>query len=683
MENKNNIDGGTKDADKNRRGAASDAAGKREIISLPRRSELLYILPLALSAAFTIWSMNGGASDEDIGRTGNFLLCMLMMIEMAAMMFVHLKLPDIVGYVVAIGVPPCVMLLLEYTSHDPFADMTGIIVWLNIAFFYILALIGLAVFRRTSTAVLIPTVYALIAGLAEHYLLLFRSAPLFPWDLKSIGIAADVAGNYDFTPDSSLAASVTAFCFIISLGFYTCAKIEPMRKLAVRIPACVIAAALLFGYSFYLGTDKAISDFGLYPYLFTPTTLYYRNGFSASFLMNMRYLSIDKPRGYSNGKIEEIASADHSAAYEPYSDVENPNIVVIMDEAFSDLSVFCDFETNQDYMPFIHSMDENTVKGTLHVSVLGGNTANTEFEFLTGLSMAFLPTGSIPYQQYLKAERPSLASHLGSLGYKTLAIHPYGASGWNRNTVYPSLGFDEALFRNDLTGMSIIRRYVSDASVFRRILTELRTKETDDPMFIFNVTMQNHGAYTQRYDSFGDRAVTATGLEDDQKLSQYLSLIKKTDSAVEMMLTQLQSFDEPTVVVFFGDHQPGDWVSTALRNMYGVHIDDANVTERETYYEVPFFIWANYDIREENVGAISANYLSTLLCQVANVELTDAQRFLADLRSVYPTVSANSYMTADGALHPIADATKNELLNQYAILQYNYLFDDNTSGMFD
>ena len=98
---------------------------------------------------------------------------------------------------------------------------------------------------------------------------------------------------------------------------------------------------------------------------------------------------------------------------------------------------------------------------------------------------------------------------------------------------------------------------------------------------------------------------------------------------------------------------------------------------------MPFFIWANYDIREENVGAISANYLSTLLCQVANVELTDAQRFLADLRSVYPTVSANSYMTADGALHPIADATKNELLNQYAILQYNYLFDDNTSGMFD
>ena len=120
-----------------------------------------------------------------------------------------------------------------------------------------------------------------------------------------------------------------------------------------------------------------------------------------------------------------------------------PNIIVIMDEAFSDLSVLGDLETNKDYMPFVHSLQngaDNTITGYLNVSVCGGNTADTEFEFLTGNTMAFLPAGSIPYQQYIKDTTPSLASYLKGLGYETYAQHPYNASGWNRETVYPLLG---------------------------------------------------------------------------------------------------------------------------------------------------------------------------------------------------------------------------------------------------
>ena len=120
-----------------------------------------------------------------------------------------------------------------------------------------------------------------------------------------------------------------------------------------------------------------------------------------------------------------------------------------MNEAFSDPSVLGDFTTNEDYMPFVHSLldgADNTISGHLNVSVKGGNTANTEFEYLTGASMAFLPYGSIPYQQYVKKETPSMASYLSSLGYYTIAMHPYRAAGWDRNLVYPKLGFDEMHF---------------------------------------------------------------------------------------------------------------------------------------------------------------------------------------------------------------------------------------------
>ena len=115
------------------------------------------------------------------------------------------------------------------------------------------------------------------------------------------------------------------------------------------------------------------------------------------------------------------------------------------------------------YMPFVHSLmsgADNTVSGYLNVSVCGGNTADTEFEFLTGNTMAFLPSGSIPYQQYIKNETPSLAGYLSSLGYVTYAQHPYYGSGWNRETVYPLLGFQNMNFVDDYIQRTIVRQYV-------------------------------------------------------------------------------------------------------------------------------------------------------------------------------------------------------------------------------
>ena len=121
-------------------------------------------------------------------------------------------------------------------------------------------------------------------------------------------------------------------------------------------------------------------------------------------------------------------------------------------------------------MPFIDSLKENSVRGNLYVSVKGGNTANTEFEFLTGNSLAFLPAGSVAYQQFVKSDLPSLASHLGDLGYTTAALHPYRASGWNRNIVYPKLGFDAMYFQEDFQNATTCRGYVDDQSAFNKLI---------------------------------------------------------------------------------------------------------------------------------------------------------------------------------------------------------------------
>ena len=165
---------------------------------------------------------------------------------------------------------------------------------------------------------------------------------------------------------------------------------------------------------------------------------------AVTFAMDLAYLIVDKPADYDAQEAKETLSkyagadsdsqspADENADAAIGKGQDYPNIIVIMDEAFSDLAVLGDFQTSEDCMPFVHKMMAgagNTVSGWLNVSVCGGNTANTEFEFLTGHTMRFLPGGSIPYQQYVREETDSLAWQLRGLGYRTIAMHPYNASG--------------------------------------------------------------------------------------------------------------------------------------------------------------------------------------------------------------------------------------------------------------
>ena len=153
-----------------------------------------------------------------------------------------------------------------------------------------------------------------------------------------------------------------------------------------------------------------VNRFHLYPFLFTPAYMSQADGFAVTFLMDLKYLTVDKPEGYDAADAKETLKS-YETEEKDAEEGELPNVIVIMDEAFSDPAVLGDMQTNEDYMPFIHSLQQgadHTVTGYLNVSVKGGNTANTEFEFLTGNSMNFLPSGSIPYQQYILGPTDSL-----------------------------------------------------------------------------------------------------------------------------------------------------------------------------------------------------------------------------------------------------------------------------------
>ncbi len=521
--------------------------------------------------------------------------------------------------------PAATFYLLEWYTHNPFETMKTTPQVLNLVMFELLALLLFAAFGKLHVALMTETLFFGIYGLANYFVLNFRSVPIQPWDLLSIGTAASVAGNYDYTLDRQALLVVLGFVLLLILEFF-CRFSLKKGTWKLRLPVAATLVVLLGAFGLMFHSDEIVEQkLRLYNKLFTPTTMSYKNGTALAFVMELRYLSVDKPAGYrADTAAQELAALEEESMSEPAmagsgGEGQLPNIIVIMDEAFSDPAILGDFTVNQDYMPFVHSLLEgadNTISGWLNVSVLGGNTANTEFEYLTGNTMAFLPQGSIPYQQYIKAETPSLASHLAGLGYQTVAMHPYNASGWDRDTVYPAMGFSEMYFLPDFENPVKVRNYVSDQSDFEKII-EIYENKGDNPLFVQR-NHENHSSYTESFDNFDPQIEVEGG---SQTLNNYLSLLSLSDEALGELISYFEGQEEDTVIVFFGDHQTTNSVIEPILKLNGKSSSTLTEEEQADRYKVPFFIWANFDIEEETDVETSANYLAARTLEAAGVPL--------------------------------------------------------------
>jgi len=313
----------------------------------------------------------------------------------------------------------------------------------------------------------------------------------------------------------------------------------------------------------------------------------------------------------------------------------------------------------------------NTISGYMDVSVLGGNTANTEFEFLTGDTMAFLPQGSIAYQQFVHGQTDSVASVLKELGYRTVALHPYRATGWDRSEVYPYFGIDTFYTQDDFDNPLIYRKYISDQADVEKVI-EIYEQNTKQPLFMFNVTMQNHSSYTDVFDNFTPQ-IEVEGT-DSVALNQYLSLLYESDKSLQHLVTYFDRLDDPTIIVFFGDHQPTDSVVAPIYKLNGESVYSITEEELRLRYKVPYVIHANFDIEEARNVPMSSNYLGIKTLETAGIPLSKYQQFLANKYREFPSVSVLQIQDENGLVYSIDK--KDELLNDYQILQYHHLFEE-------
>ncbi len=584
---------------------------------------------------------------------------------------------DIIMFLIS---PALSFLLSELLLRNPFKHMYLRAVPLNLAFYYLATLFLFFLTGSLRAGLMSVTLWSMLFSTLNMYVYRFRSVPVSPWDIRSAGTALSVAGEYDFDlkPDKVLvfgAAALLVLCEFLFVKYSLNTRFTRKRILARLLGLCLSAFGITLLFLSLWDEHTVQYRYRLYDKLFTPDTMQYRDGTAVAFIMELKYLVPEIPGGYSEEKAESIL--------EGYKGQEEkgrtPDVIVIMDEAFSDPFTDCFFTTNTEYMPFVKELmngADNVVSGELNVSVKGGNTPNSEFEFLTGNTMAFLTEGSIPYQQYINGFIPSLVSHFKALGYETTAMHPYKPGGWNRDKAYGYLGFDHVYFEEDFKewGHSAkLREYISDRADMDMVedVCERNHASSDRPQFIFNVTMQNHSPYRKKYGNFSP-GVEVEGVEADAQIHSYLSLIKETDAAFRDMVSYYELTGRDTVIVLFGDHQPADTVISPLWRMNGVSGEDLTPEQNCSRYKVPFVIWANYDIKEEKGLDTSLNYLSSVMCEKAGITLSPYQAFLLDVMEKYPVVSAKR--VSDGGNDILTYDDVKDGLSDYAVVQYYRLF---------
>ena len=584
------------------------------------------------------------------------------------MSFDYKKVLHVLDMVLPWVVFPCASFyLMETFHHNPFQNMNEYVQTLNIIIFMAIALLLWMVTGSRKWAFRVESAIALIIGLADYYVIEFRGIPIVPWDVYAVKTAAGVSADYSYALEPAAVWSVLAFVALIALESVGKDYRIDRRYWMVRLAGGLCAVLVLFGEYQLLKSPQFISQMRIYDKLFTPYAMIKRDGIALTFMLELQYMEVEKPHHYNQARVAEA----YEALPEDAGEERKPNVIVVMNEAFSDPAVLGDFKTNEDYMPVMHGLQkgaENTVTGTMNVSIMGGNTANTEFEFLTGSTMAFLPDGCVPYQQYINAPVNSMASYLKEMGYKTIAMHPYNATGWERNIAYPFMGFDAFYSLKNFSNVTKVREYVDDDSCVDRIIKEFEASE--EPCFIFNVTMQNHSPYTAEYENFTPD-ITVEG-SDSFQLSTYLSLVKLSDASLGRLLEYFSQVDEDTVVVFFGDHQPTDSVVRDIWKLNGV--DPDNLTEEQAClrYQVPFVVWANYDIEEQMDVMTSANFLGAQVFDWCHIPNSGYQNYLLKLNEEFSAITGRTVMYKNGKFVEFKEV-EDELL-EYNMLQYYRIF---------
>lgn len=518
--------------------------------------------------------------------------------------------------------------------------------------------------------------FTIFLTVANFIKVTYFDEPFYPWDVYMIKNLFGISKEYLNVP-----VVVTSVLILSGLVFLLVKfRKNVFRYLKPRFNFILLPFAIIL----FLLNANVLKDYRLSVQVGVQRSWYIgkseilANGMYAQnyyYLTDLNKYLNPKPEGYSEDtmlaisdkyQIQDNSAVTVSTSSSPVSSAQKPNVIVIMSESYWDLTKLNGVTFSKDIAENVHKYQ----KGQLAPPAIGGGTANTEFEALTGMSLYFMSPGIIAYNAYLRTETPSVASIFRDNGYSTTAIHPNGGWFYNRDKVYNYFGF-EKFYDIESFDMETQTKgpHISDYALVDKVLETINSSEK--PAFIFAVSMQNHDPYNDKYTSF-DVNVESDQLNASQKsiVSGYAQGLYDADQSLGKLIEALEKSDKPTLVYFFGDHAPR---LGSLDDYYSVYnklgVKEAVKTEQGIgelkYYTTPLATWSNFRDMRSFSSVISPSHLSYEILKDAGVDYPNYLNIIPKLESKYPIMHLKNMELVN---------PEDELVKDYRLIQYDLLF---------
>lgn len=403
---------------------------------------------------------------------------------------------------------------------------------------------------------------------------------------------------------------------------------------------------------------------------------YETNGFAAGFLRTASQ-EIKKPVGYSKKHVEELLSQIKLSDEVVQKDIQ-PDIIVVLMESLYDMTRLNDVDFNTDPLEDFKKLQENAISGMMLTPVRGGGTCNAEYELLTGYPVSNTSSVDLIYQSGIIRRNPgSILDSLKSSGYSALAIHANDGSFFNRTDIYSKMGFDQMVFKEDMSGYTREGTWISDRSLYERLIEEYENRDTGKKFFALALTMQLHGGYGYDYNKYGIFC-EGNGIAGSQaaSLNTYANLEYGSVLALMELLDYFSTVHHPVVVLAFGDHAPG----MEAFGLEGVTNPANGNEEFYTLQTTPFLIWNNYTQDVQDWGTVSSYKLGARLMQYCKVDLDSYFTCLLD--ETVPEGSGMFFADEGKLVHrnTLKESTA-EVLDKLWLLQYDRMFGENYAEM--
>lgn len=512
------------------------------------------------------------------------------------------------------------------------------------------------------------TVYAVI----NIYVVEFHGTPLTIPEFSNTKTALNVLGGYSLIEIRPL----KYLCVVFILSLANCVLLNKLKRFERLLSEKLGHKSMLANWG-----QKSLVFFGGFAYIVGILHIndliepmregwVYREtvgkyGYPLYFLVSGLEYEINLPVGYSKDNLASVSIADYIDT--GVSDIWTPDIILILNETFYDISLVTDIKTDTDYMGTFYDID-NSISGHVVVPRIGGGTNNSEYELLTGNS-TYLMQGITPFQAIDMTDSISIVKNLKQLDYYTIAMHPSYPENHERNRAYPSMGFDEIYFFDEFENVEYYgnRAPVMDRSAFANMIRWYENALLKQrPLFSFLLTMQNHGDWNINPST--DDVVHVIGYDNkvnEDKINEYLSCILLSTKEINDLIEYFKESDRAVVLCMVGDHAPS----------FIEEISDQNENNAILQRATPFIIWANFPIDERKDVMISMNELGPLLLETSGVRMLPYYQYLSDLGKDVPVLTSyGEYIDRDGNICTYTDDGRySKRIQEYFWLEYNNL----------